>query len=66
MGSKYRTHRICHGFDVIFERKGGLENESKNFGPNNWQNMQMTFTEMGKTWQRSSLVGKTKNHIFDI
>lgn len=51
---------------MIFERKGGLENESKNFGPNNWQNMQMTFTEMGKTWQRSSLVGKTKNHIFDI
>lgn len=27
--------------------------------------MQMPFTEMGKARQRSSLVGKTKDHIFD-
>lgn len=28
--------------------------------------MQVPFTEMGKTWQRRSLVGKTESSIFDI
>lgn len=60
MGSKHGPHRICHSFDVLFERKESSENESKNFGPYNWHNMQMSFTEMGKTWQRSSEVWKTK------